>query len=79
MNLDFSLISYKTNNKSNIEKYHIVNNNNKVIRFKICNVSFRSLQKNKEQKEAQIRKRKFMRKKHNQLLNSNQQILKIQN
>jgi hypothetical protein len=37
MNLDFSLISYKTNNKSNIEKYHIVNNNNKVVRFKICN------------------------------------------
>ena len=37
MNLEFSLISYKTNNKSQIEKYHIIDNNNKVMRFKICN------------------------------------------
>lgn len=37
-NIDLELIPYKTNNKSQIEKYHIVRKNGITVKHRICNV-----------------------------------------
>ena len=37
-NIDLELIPYKTNNKSQIEKYHIIRKSGHTIKYRICNV-----------------------------------------
>jgi hypothetical protein len=38
MNMNIELVPYKNNNKSHIEKYHISNSDNLILKYKICNV-----------------------------------------